>query len=242
MIFTSESLLFTGMVVAVLTLGVLLGLSLHQLSKRRAASKRDDDIQRLRWSLGLEGGNQTRAGPEAAPEDADAIWVDYFEGIEIPPVRNGSNLAQDESGEEAERYTAVVEPVPFFGTRVSVRQSWCRASRHLAALDRAMGSGNLALAGEFANASLQEVRNHLRHDSWYTAWVVNHIGCLRFEQARELQENGFTEEAIQRYAEARAFWEWALQDCSEWFEQCHELIPTVRSNLSLIPRIWGSGG
>lgn len=147
-------------------------------------------------------------------DDSDLLYAEHYYDDRRAPGGD-PDLLQDDEGPE---YTSIVEPSPIFGTRVTVRQSFMRAARHMERCAEAVHDRHdFAEAEAFALAALHEINDTMKRDHWYAPFVLNWLGYLRYEQ-------GFA-------VEARDHWEKAEQIAIEWFEQCHELLPEIRNNL-----------
>ncbi len=108
------------------------------------------------------------------------------------------------------------EPLPNFGTKMTVRQAYYRAIRLVDESQAAWSRNHYRTAETFARSALREI-SHIKDDHWYVPVILNLVAVLRYEQ-------GYT-------VEARELWDRAEQIALEWPEQCEEVLRCIQSNM-----------
>ncbi|MBX9757021.1 MAG: hypothetical protein K2X80_19855 [Pseudomonadaceae bacterium] len=110
------------------------------------------------------------------------------------------------------------EPIPFFGTKMTVRQAYVRAVKLVDQSIEACTRGHTKTAERYARTALQEL-THLKRDHWYVPVILNLLGGVRYAQ-------GYT-------AEANGYWEDAEQIALEWPELCDGVLECIQDNMRL---------
>lgn len=212
----------------IVLIGTLLACLIQSYLKKRNRKRNHDNRNRGQQPdfSALEGDDEIVPLAIALPDDDAASFDRYGDDSNLlyadePHDRRripGNDPDLMEDGDDGPEITSVVEPSPIFGTRVTVRQSCMRATRHMERCYEAVHQRlDFAEAEAFALAALREVNNSMKRDHWFAPFVLNWLGYLRYEQ-------GFSMEACE-------YWEQAEQGALEWYEQCHELLKEIQRNL-----------
>lgn len=203
---------------------IAVGLTLRWFHNRSAASKREQHIKVLQGTFGVKSKSGADADASKAPAKAGADTGAKKPGMSLMVHPDADGLRVNGAWlNEVIYYTG--DPNPFHGTRNSVRNAQSRARSLQEKCRAARKEQNWESAEELIESAFQELNSGMRQDHWYAADLFHEIGKVRYEQGR--------------YVEAREFWEKAEMVCQEWPTMCHNITPTVESNLKLVRGMLG---
>lgn len=205
----------------------LLGLTVavigaRRLVKNRKARQEERYFAGLRQTLGIKPGAQAggEKGADAkvvlAPPAVAAVAKGPGTALMLHPDANGLRV----NGKWLTTMNYTVEPDPIHATRYQVGAALERARRHNSACNEARKQHRWDEAQGHLDKAMAEVESVLRRDHWFTAEVLNQLGCLTYERGN--------------YVEARSIWCQAELICEEWPNFCKNILPTIQKNLERV--------
>jgi tetratricopeptide (TPR) repeat protein len=208
---------------AALAGALAIAAGLRRYAQHRSKRRDEEHIANLQATLGIKPGvkSSDKASPDVSqsgtkvPAQSDKpVTKSPGTALIVHPDADGLRV----NGPWLQTVNFTIEPAPIHGTRQAVNAALDRAKRHNNACNEARKKRRYDEAEGHIEKALAEVHSGLRRDHWYSADVLNQLGCLTYERGN--------------LSEAREIWWQAEQICQEWPKACAYLLPTVQDNIA----------